>query len=364
MNRSEIPTPAVLVDLDRVDENIRTLVEQNRHYGIAHRPHIKTHKCVWLAQRQLELGARGITCAKLGEAEVMAAGGIDDILLAYPLIGRDKLDRLQALLEQGVRIRTIVNSVEGAAGLSGMGERLGRPVEVLVEIDGGVDRGGLKPGEPALAFARRIRDLTGIRIVGLMYYGGGIGKEDSPSSVRQKSLRERDELLATAALLRADGFTIDILSGGSSFTAKNPDCLAGLTEVRSGTYIFNDVSQLVIGYAKPENCALTVVVTVISRPDDYSAIIDAGSKTLATDRNAQRPGYGYVIEDPQVQVVKLNEEHGFLKSESRIRFAIGDRITIIPNHVCLLPNLADELYGMRGDRVERMLKVDARGKNR
>lgn len=364
MNRSEIPTPAVLVNLDQVDRNIRALVDDNRRHGIAHRPHIKTHKCVALARRQLELGAQGITCAKLGEAEVMAAAGINDILVAFPLIGRDKMDRLQTLLEQGVVVRTIVNSVEGATGLSEMGVRLGRPVEVLIEIDGGMDRGGLKPGEPACEFASRIKDLPGIRIVGIMYYGGGLGKKDSPFNVREKSVRERDDMLQTAAMLREQGLAMEILSGGSSFTSKNPDCLAGITEVRAGNYIFNDVSQLVIGYARPETCALTVVATVVSRPDERSAIIDAGSKTLSSDLNAQRPGYGYVVEDPQIQIVKLNEEHGFLQSESRIRFAIGDRITIIPNHACILPNLADELFGMRGDQVEQMLKIDARGRNR
>ncbi len=364
MNRTEIPTPAVLIDLDVVDANIRAMVEGTRKYGITHRPHIKTHKCVALAKRQVELGCKGITCAKLGEAEVMAAAGFKDILIAYPLIGADKLQRLQNLLKQDITLRTVVNSVEGATGISKVGEQLGQPVEILIEIDGGMDRGGLKPGEPAVEFARKIKDLPGIKIVGILYFGGGLGKKDSPVNVIEKSLRERDDIVHTANILRAEGHTMDILSGGSSFTSKNPECLEGLTEVRAGTYVFNDVSQLVVGYARPENCALTCLVTVISRPDEYSAIIDAGSKTLTSDLNAQRPGYGYVLEDSQIQIVKLNEEHGFLKSEHRIKFAIGERITIIPNHACVLPNLTDEMYGMRGDEVEQMLKVDARGRNR
>ncbi len=364
MNRSEIPTPAILVDLDVVDTNIRTMVENSRKYGINHRPHIKTHKSVELAKRQVELGARGITCAKLGEAEVMAAAGFDDILVAFPLIGEDKLQRLQALLEQGITLRTIVNSEAGAAGIATVGERLGSPVEVLIEIDGGIDRGGLKPGEPAVEFARKIRNLTGIKVVGILYFGGGIGKKDSPVNVIEKSLRERDEIIRTAELLRAEGLTMDILSGGSSFSSKNAECLEGLTEVRAGTYIFNDVSQLVIGYARQEDCALTCIATVISRPDEYSAIIDAGSKTLTSETNPQRPGYGYIIEDPRIQIVKLNEEHGFLRSESRLKLSIGEKITIIPNHVCLLPNMVDEMYGMRGEKLEKMLKVDARGCNR
>lgn len=364
MKRTDIPTPAVLVDLDQVDANIRRMVGENRPYGIAHRPHIKSHKCVELARRQLELGAQGITCAKLGEAEVMSAAGITDILLAYPLIGPDKLMRLKALLERGVRIRTIVNSIEGARGLSSLGETMHQPVDVLVEVDGGINRGGLKPGPETLAFAESIRGLAGIRITGLLYYGGGLSKDDTPEKIREKSRRERDELVGTAELLRAHGFHMAVLSGGSSFSAKNPDCLAGITENRAGNYIFNDVSQLAVGYAQPADCALTALTTVISRPDAYSAIIDAGSKTLSSDLNAQRPGYGFVVDDPRVQVVKLNEEHGFLHSDSEIIFAIGEKISIIPNHACVLPNLADELYGLRDGQLERMLKVDARGKNR
>lgn len=364
MNRIDIPTPAVLVDLDQVDRNIRRMVEQNRQYGIAHRPHIKSHKSVELARRQIELGAQGITCAKLGEVEVMSEAGITDILLAYPLIGQDKLVRFRALLEKGVRIRTIVNSLEGARGLSELGVDMGRPIDLLIEVDGGVDRGGLKPGEPTLDFAESIRDLTGLHIMGLMYYGGGLGKEDDQARIREKSLHERDAMLSTAALLRQHGFEMTVLSGGSSFNAKMPDCLEGLTETRAGNYIFNDVSQLAAGNVTPDECALTVLTTVISRPDTYSAIIDAGSKTLTSDLNAQRPGYGHVVEVPRIRVVKLNEEHGFLRSDSAIDFAIGQKITIIPNHSCVLPNLADEIFGLRGGVVDHMLRIDARGKNR
>ena len=364
MKRADIPTPAILINLDQVDENILKMVHESRKHGIAHRPHIKSHKCVELAKRQLELGACGITCAKLGEAEVMFDAGITDILLAYPLIGSDKMDRLGKLLERGARIRTIVNSLPGAEGLSRLGETLQRPIEVLIEVDGGINRGGLKPGAATLAFAEAIRGMAGIRVTGIMYYSGGLGNINTHEGVRAKSLVERSDMLATASLLREHGFDMMVLSGGSSFSSKNPDCLEGITECRAGNYIFNDVSQLMIGYAQPKTCALTALVTVISRPDAFSAIIDAGSKTLSSDLNALHSGYGYVIEDPRVRIVKLNEEHGFLHSDAEIDFAIGEKITIIPNHACVLPNLADELYGMRGDTVDRMLKVDARGKNR
>ena len=359
-----IPTPAIHIDLDIVNENIRRMVSENKKYGIAHRPHIKTHKSLYLAQRQLELGAQGITCAKLGEAEVMADGGIRDILIAFPLVGDDKLQRYKELCLRGITIRTIINSVEGAVELSRLGEALGEKCQVLVEVDGGIHRGGVPLGEPALDFARQVRPLSGIEIVGLLYYGGDIYGCKTLEDIQARSSRERDDICGTANLLKKNGFTMDIVSGGSSFSAKHPSRLQGITETRAGNYIFNDCAQLGIGMVKPDQCALRVTATIVSRPGANTAIVDAGSKTLTTDLSSNHEGYGYVVESPDIRIVKLNEEHGFLESASPISFPVGDRISIIPNHACVIPNLADEMYGMRGGKLERMIKVDARGKNR
>ncbi|MDD3931594.1 MAG: alanine racemase [Eubacteriales bacterium] len=357
-----IPSPSVVIDLDQIDSNIRSIVQANARYGIRVRPHIKTHKSVWLAKRQIELGCRGITCAKLGEAEVMADHGLDDILIAFPLIGFEKMKRLKQLMQR-VSVITLVNSLTGAQYLSDVGMELNHPVKVLLDLDGGIRRGGLEPLEPALRFAESTRHLAGIEIIGIMYYAGNIYSERERDGFERMTRREHDNMLGTARLLESAGFRMDILSGGNSFSGKLPHLLKGLTEVRSGNFIFNDCNQLSTGMATVEECALRVVATVVSRMDDRHVIIDAGSKTLTSDLCEHRPGFGFVVEHPDILIEKLNEEHGFLSSHQPINLEIGDRVSIIPNHSCGLPNLTDTMYGMRDGRLERMITVDARGKN-
>lgn len=357
-------TPSVQIDLDVVEQNIREAVDTLGKYHIAHRPHIKVHKSVQLAKWQQELGCRGITCAKLGEAEAMADGGIDDILVAYPLIGRDKLERFRRLLERGIKVRTIVNSLEGAAGLSELGEAMGGPVSVLVELDGGINRGGLKPGEPLVEFGKSLRDLKGIKVEGVEYYGGDIYGLRTPDEIRMRARRERDEILSCARTLETLGFEMSVLSGGSSFSIHFPEELEGLTEVRAGNYIFNDNALLSIGMVPLERCAMRVHATVVARPDFFTAIIDSGSKTLTTDQVGFCEGFGCIPEKPGAVIVKLNEEHGFVRCEQGISWNVGDRITVIPNHACVVPNLCDEIYGVRHNELKQAICIEARGKNR
>ena len=179
-----LPTPAVVIELDIAENNIQKLIKEAKAHGIAHRPHVKTHRSSELAKLQLSLGAQGITCAKLGEAEVMAEAGIDDILVCYPLIGEDKMQRLGKLMEKA-KVTTIINSVAGARQLSELGERIGKRIPVRIDVDGGLGRGGVKPGQPALEFANQVKDLPGIRIVGLMYYGGLIYHEKSKEDMKK-----------------------------------------------------------------------------------------------------------------------------------------------------------------------------------
>ncbi len=358
-----LPTPAVVAELDQIEANIQAIVAANARYNIAVRPHIKPHKSVYLAQLELALGCRGITCAKLGEAEVMADHGLTDILIAFPLIGADKMARLGQLLDRA-DVLTIVNSVEGARQLSALGQAKGQPVRTLIELDGGIRRGGIEPLEPAVVFAKAICGLPGIRIAGLMYYGGTIYSEKSPAGFEKAARLEQANLTGTARLLEAIGLEMKILSGGNSFAAKLPQNLAGLTEVRPGNFIFNDCNQLCTGMATEQQCALRVVTTVVSVVDSHHAIIDAGSKTLTTDLCAHRPGYGWVVGRSDIQISKLNEEHGFIESTHPLDLAIGDKIAIIPNHACVIPNLADEIYGIRQGQIERMIAIEARGKNR
>lgn len=357
-----LETPAVAIELDAVEKNIRTLVENAEKYGIAHRPHTKTHRSVELAQLQLRLGAKGITCAKLGEAEIMADAGITDIFLCYPLIGEEKLARLKKLLMKA-EISTLINSPEGARGLSDLGVSMGKVIPVRIDLDGGLRRGGLQPGMPALEFARSIRDLPGIRIVGLMYYGGLIYHEKDRAGMEACARQERKDLLETAALLRADGFTVDVLSGGTSFSGKMPELLDGITEIRSGHYIFNDCGQLFSGFASEEECALRVVASVVSLVDEHHAILDAGTKVLTSDGCERHPGFGAVIGRPDMVITALNEEHAFLESELPLNLKIGDKLAIIPNHCCVVCNMFDEVCGIRGGRLDHMIRIDARGKS-
>ena len=355
-----IPTPAVVVELEQVTRNLDEMVAANERHGIHVRPHIKPHKSVYFAWEQLKHGAHGITCARLSEAEVMADYGITDILLAYPLIGEDKMKRLQRLTARA-QVRTIVNSLYGARQLSAAGVACGRPMEVLIEVDGGLHRGGVPPYEPTVAFANQIRELPGLHICGLMYYGGLIYAETTLEGYRAMSRREHDELVGSAELLRAQGYDMSILSGGNSYSSRCADVLEGITEVRCGNYIFNDCSTLATGFATPEQCSLRAVSTVVCKMDAHHAIIDAGSKTLTTDLCGHRPGYGYVVGHPSIEITKLNEEHGFIESQAPLDVEIGDKIAIIPNHACVLPNLTDKVYGIRDGRVERMISIEARG---
>ena len=361
---NEQSTPWVRIDLDIAEKNIQQAVKRLNTFHIAHRPHIKVHKSLFFAKKQQELGCRGITCAKLGEAEVMAEGGISDILIAYPLIGKDKLERYGKLVQSGCKVRTIINSWEGAEGLSELGEFLGKRLPVLVELDGGIGRGGLKQGEPLEQFGKQIKSLAGIQVVGVEYYGGDIYDCKTAQEIRARAVRERDEIVESAKILKNLGHDIQILSGGSSFSILFPEALEGLTEVRAGNYIFNDCALLSIGMISEDLCALEVWATVVARPDAYTAIIDAGSKTLTSDHVHFREGYGYVKEMPDAVITKLNEEHGFVCHPAGIDWNIGDRIRIIPNHACVIPNLCDYVYGVRNGKIVQTIAVDARGKNR
>lgn len=357
-----LPTPAVVIDLNIAARNVRKMADDARANGLRHRPHIKTHRCSELAKLQISEGCCGVTAAKLGEAEVMADAGIRDIFVAYCVIGADKIARLLELSHR-CRICTAVNSVEGARALSEAFASRGEKLNVLIEVDGGLNRGGVKPGAPTLDFARRIRALPGLSICGLMYYGGLVYDSRTPDEVRAFARRERDELVSTAELLRADGFCMDVLSAGSSFTGKTPEELRGITEIRSGHYIFNDCGQLDVGLAQPEDCALTVVSTVVCKPDAHTVIADVGTKSLTSDRCHHRTGYGYVIGHPEMEIYALNEEHAFLRTERENPLQIGDKIELIPNHACVVTNLVEEAYGFSGGKFDHMLRIDARGKS-
>ncbi|MEF3306707.1 alanine racemase [Paenibacillus sp. GYB003] len=359
----ELTTPAVVADLDIVERNIARMAALLKAQGIAHRPHIKTTKSVYFARKQLEAGAIGITVAKLAEAEVFADAGFQSILVAYPIVGDDKLERFAHLHRRTEMIAT-VDSVEGAQGMSKVGEATGKPVRTLIEIDGGLHRGGRQPGDDAVRFAREIAAYPGIRISGIMGYFGTIYGNRDEASFREAVRRESETMRGVARSLREAGIAVDIISTGSSPAALLCDELRGATEVRAGNYIFFDASGVAMGLAREEDCALRVIATVVSTPLPGRATIDAGTKTLTSDKAHHREGFGIVVGRPDIRITGLNEEHGFLQFDpDAAPLRVGDRVEIIPNHSCVIPNLCDRINGVRGGRAELSIPIDARGRN-
>ncbi|WP_375409873.1 D-TA family PLP-dependent enzyme, partial [uncultured Methylobacterium sp.] len=324
-------TPAVVVDLDVAEANIARVQASCDRAGLANRPHVKTHKSPELAKLQVAAGARGITCQKLGEAEVMAEAGLDDILISYNILGEQKLGRLGALLKRS-RITVGADSATTIDGLTSAAAIAGRPLPVVVECDTGMRRAGVEtPGE-AVALSRRIAAAPGLTFAGLLFYPLPDGWPETQSFFDTVS-----------AGLRDAGLTSTIVSTGGSPNLAHLGALHGATEHRPGTYIFNDRMQVAAGVATLADCALTVYATVASRATDARGIVDAGSKTLTSDPGGL-DGHGLILEYPKARIGHLSEEHGFLDlAASEARPAVGEVVRIIPNHVCVVVNMVDRL---------------------
>jgi D-serine deaminase-like pyridoxal phosphate-dependent protein len=348
----EYGTPALVIDMDRVERNIARVQSICDAAGVANRPHIKTHKSPLLAQLQIKAGAKGITCQKLGEAEVMAAAGIDDILISYNLIGDEKIARLGALLAK-TSVTVAADNEVVIAGLPAAAAAAGRSLPVVIECDTGRKRAGVETSAEAIALARQIKDAPGLTFAGLLMYPTEAGWSDAQ--------RFYDEALTG---LRQLGLDPAIVSTGGSPNLKNVGQLKGATEHRPGTYIYNDRMQVAAGVATWDDCALHVYSTVVSRAAPDRGILDAGSKTLTADTGGL-DGYGLILEHPKAKIARFAEEHGFLDlSRSNTRPAVGDVVRIVPNHVCVVVNMSDEVVMVRGDEIVGILPVAARGKLR
>jgi D-serine deaminase-like pyridoxal phosphate-dependent protein len=350
MRLADLETPVLTADLDAVERNISRMQAYCDEHGVELRPHIKTHKLPELARLQLEAGAVGITCQKLGEAEVMADAGIEDILLSFPLVGSAKAERLAALAVR-VKMTVVGDSAAVAEGLSPVLARQGVEVDFLVECDTGLGRTGVQSPEEAAALAELVDGLEGLRFAGLMTY---------------PSLPETAPwLLAAREAIEARGLSVERVSGGGTPTAERTHELGVVDELRVGTYIYGDRACIANGSVPLDDCALRVVATVVSRPTRERAIIDAGSKTLTSDLAVDATGLGLLVEYPDAEVYALNEEHGYV-DVSRCEPApeIGDRVTIVPNHACTTANMHDEIVLHRGGEVVETLPTAARGKVR
>lgn len=357
-----IDTPALLVDLPTLRANIDRVARAAAEAGLELRPHIKAHKTPEIARMQIEAGAAGVTAAKVGEAEAMVAGGMTDVFIANEIVGEDKLRRL-ARLSGRARLSLACDSVTVAEGYSAVFADEGLAMDLLIEVDLGAHRCGVRP-EDALSLANAIGGLPSLRVVGVMGYAPmSYGVRTWPE--RDAAAAEEGRLLAqVAAELGAAGHNMTRISGGCTPTATRYRNGCGLTEIRSGTYALYDMNQVDLGVAGVDDVAATVLATVISTPSLGRAIVDAGSKALATQVKPISPGHGFVKGNPGAVIDQLNDEHGYLdltRAQGGVR--IGEKIELIPPRICTALNLYDELYLVDGGQVAEKCRVTGRGKS-
>jgi D-serine deaminase-like pyridoxal phosphate-dependent protein len=338
----DIATPAAVVDLDRLESNLARWQVYCDEHELANRPHIKTHKCVQIARRQVELGARGVTCQTLHEAEVMVDAGIDDVLVAYNVVGGRKLEQLAMLLRRAP-VRVIADDEALLPGLAGAAAVAGRELAVLVDCDTGLGRTGVPSPEAAAELAAAIAQKQGLRFAGLLTFPAPEGAPDF--------------LASAASRIERRGLEVETVSVGGTTTMWSAGELQPLvTEYRAGTYVFNDRNTVLSGAAAFDEVALTIVATVVSRRDGR-AMVDAGSKALSADTSTQ-DGFGLVIEAPSSTLERLNEEHGYVELGGGDELELGQQVRIVPNHVCVAVNLFDELVGVRNGAVELRWPVE------
>ena len=356
----DLPTPAVLVDLDVLGRNIARQAERARAAGVRLRPHAKTHKSPEIARMQLGAGAAGISLAKTSEAEVFAAAAFDDIFVAYPIVGLGKAERLLALSDR-LRLAVGTDSLEGAQGLGRVFHAAGRTLDVLLKIDVGYHRVGVLP-EDAVGVASRLAGLPGLSLRGIFTHAGQVYQAETPDAVAKIGRQEGEMLVSVAAALRQAGISVEEVSVGSTPSARHAMQVPGVTECRPGNYVFHDGSQVALGTCGPEDCAMTILATVVSVPASDRAVLDAGSKTLSSDALRPRPnGHGLILGSGS-RLQSLSEEHGVLRIEAGDSFRVGDRVRVLPNHACVVSNLHDRLYGVRAGRVEMEIRIAARGR--
>ena len=356
----ELETPAAIVDLDRMVRNLDRMAAYAHDHGLALRPHIKTHKIPALAAEQLRRGAAGVTCATPREAEVMSDVA-RDLLVAYPPVDPHRTARLLAL-PQDVALTVGLDSAEALRRLSAAAHAAQRTVGVLVELDLGMHRVGVPDPEDAIALARAAASSPGVEYRGVMFYPGHIRQRVEAQGEAVQRLSE--DLRRFLEALDAAGLRPAVVSGGSTPAGWASHRVAGLTEIRPGTYIFNDRITAGIGACTWDDCAYSILATVVSTAVPGQAVVDAGAKALTREEypGVHEPGLGALLDRPEVVVKAVSEEHGILDlSRTDWRPAVGDRVRVVPNHVCVSVNLQDRCWGVRGDDVVAEWDVAARG---
>jgi D-serine deaminase-like pyridoxal phosphate-dependent protein len=359
---SELDTPALVVDLDIMERNLCRVAEYSKTHDLRLRPHTKTHKSPVIGRRQLASGAVGLTVAKVGEAEVMLGAEPADLLVAFPVIGRSKLDRLVEVARK-TRVTVALDSLFAARQLSEAAREHQVSFGVLAEVDVGLGRVGVTPGDELLQLAHGILRLPRLTFEGITFY---------PGHIKDNEETGREQLGQLAALVQSmlDDFRradipVAVVSGGSTPALFHSHEVPGLNEIRPGTYVYNDLNTIRSGGCSLADCAAAVLVTVVSTARKGQIIVDGGSKTFSSDRpvNSAEVTFGRVAEAPAASFHRMNEEHGYIDVSRVDRdFTVGERLRIVPNHVCVVMNLHETVYGIRKDEVEESWKVEGRGK--
>ncbi len=366
---SDLPTPQVLIDRTRALRNIDRVQSLASAAGIRLRPHAKTHKSPIVAKWQIERGAVGICCAKIGEAEVFADAGIRDIRLPYP-VNPTNAPRLLALMDR-TAISIIVDHLTVARGWSDAMQRAGRTLDVLVKVDVGFHRCGIDPDDNPLAFIQAVAAMPGLRLRGLLSHAGQAYHAASEDELRTIAEREAATLAGLRERASQAGVPLDEISVGATPTLRYSVRQPGLTELRPGNYVYFDRTQVSLGSAAVDDCALTVLATVVSKPAADRIILDCGSKTLTNDQArgiTKAAGYGGVLTpdgtaiDETLLVERLSEEHATVRVAGTTRLEPGDRVRVLPNHSCVVSNLMDAVRLVEGERVIDTLPVAARGR--
>ncbi len=371
-NIYDLETPVVLVDLDRLEANISEMARIAERGGKGLRPHIKSHKCAEIARLQRSAGAIGLTVAKLDEALVLAGLNLEngswghpvfadlDLFIANEIVSEEKVYGLLALMDR-VRVTVGVDSVEGASALSRVALRAGGSrIPVRMEIDTGHRRAGVQTWEEARTLAHEIGDLAGIELCGLFTHEGHTYSAVNDGGRRDVVATAAAQMRSFAEGLRAEGFAIDAISMGSTPGARFVADETDVTEMRPGNYVFLDRMQVEMD-ASEESCALTVLATVISRRPDGRLLLDCGTKTLASDRPFADGTFGKILDHPELVFFGASEEHGNVRIEGECRLKVGDRVRVLPNHACTCVNMHSTLTAYRGEHVETVWAVAARG---
>jgi len=360
---SELETPVPVVDLDRLGRNLDRAAAYATQHGLSLRPHIKTHKSPRIAMEQLTRGAVGLTCATPFEAEVMS-GVCRDLLVAFPPVGSARAGRIAALPDD-VRVTVALDSIESVQMIADAARAADRAICVYVELDLGMHRVGVPVVDDAIAIARAVRAQPPLEFKGIAFYPGHIREAvGSPQSAKLESLSKSVGDIIDA--FDRAGLRPDVVSGGSTPTLWNTHEIRGVTEFRPGTYVYNDRTTAEIGACAWDDCAFTVLATVVSTAVPNQAVVDAGSKALGREpmRGTDAAGgFGALFDRPEVVVASMSEEHGILDlSKTAWRPAVGERVRVVPNHVCVVVHLNDVVVGARGNDVETTWPVAARGR--